>query len=58
MVIVLGGIFVAVGVAPRVLNGATVAGLVTAVLVIASGLFFVVQGIGTLVVRRRERSGQ
>jgi hypothetical protein len=33
------------------------AGLLTAVLVIACGLFFVVQGIGTLVVRRRERSG-
>jgi hypothetical protein len=57
VVIVMGGIFVAVGVAPLVLGGATVAGLLTAVLVIACGLSFVVQGIGTLVVRRRERSG-
>lgn len=57
VVIVMGGIFVAVAVAPIVFDGATAAGLVTAVLVIASGLFLVVQGIGTLVVRRRERSG-
>ncbi|PZF54078.1 hypothetical protein DEJ23_13705 [Curtobacterium sp. MCSS17_008] len=56
VVIVMGGIFLAVAVAWLVGDGFSVGSIVVAVLVAASAVCFVVQGIGTLVVRRRERA--
>lgn len=56
VVIVMGGIFLAVAVVQLVGSGLSIGSVLVAVLVAASAVFFVVQGIGTLVVRRRERS--
>lgn len=55
VVIVMGGIFLALAIAQLVARSPSVGAVVTAVLLTASAVFFVVQGIGTLVVRRRER---
>lgn len=56
VVIVMGAIFIAVAIAPVVFGEASVGRIVVMIVVVASGGFFIVQGIGTLVVRRRERS--
>ena len=56
VVIVMGGIFLAVAVVQLVARGFSVGSVAVAVLLAASAVYFVVQGIGTLVVRRRERS--
>jgi hypothetical protein len=61
VVIVMGAIFIGVAVAPLLLGDVSVARILiavaVAVVVVASGVVFIVQGIGTLRVRRRERSG-
>ncbi|MCS6573348.1 hypothetical protein NYS52_02300 [Curtobacterium flaccumfaciens pv. flaccumfaciens] len=57
VVIVMGAIFIAVAVAPLLFGGFSVGRIVTGVIVVASGVLCIVQGIGTLRVRRRERSG-
>lgn len=56
VVTVMGGIFLALAIAQLVARGPSAGAVVMAVLLTASAVFFVVQGIGTLVVRRRERS--
>jgi len=56
VVIVMGGIFLAVGVVQLVTRGLSAGSVAIAVLLAASAVFFVVQGVGTLVVRRREGS--
>ncbi|PYY60652.1 hypothetical protein DEJ17_05730 [Curtobacterium sp. MCSS17_011] len=57
VVIVMGAVFIGVSVAPLLLGDVSVARILIAVLVVASGVVFIVQGIGTLRMRRRERSG-
>ncbi|QCR42210.1 hypothetical protein C1N91_00350 [Curtobacterium sp. SGAir0471] len=56
VVIVIGGVFLAIGVAQLVARGPSGGAFSTAVVLAASAVYFVVQGIGTLVVRRRERA--
>jgi hypothetical protein len=56
VVIVMGAIFIGVSIAPLLLGDVSVARILIAVIVVASGVVFIVQGIGTLRVRRRERS--
>ncbi|WIB32080.1 hypothetical protein [Curtobacterium sp. MCSS17_005] len=57
VVIVMGAIFIGVSVAPLLVGDVSIARILIAVLVVASGVVFIMQGIGTLRVRRRERSG-
>jgi hypothetical protein len=57
VVIVMGAIFIGVAVAPLLFGGFSIGRIVTGVIVVASGVLCIVQGIGTLRVRRRERSG-
>ncbi|UWD78429.1 hypothetical protein [Curtobacterium flaccumfaciens] len=56
VVIVMGAVFIAVAVAPLLFGGVSIGRIVTGVIVVASGVVCIVQGIGTLRVRRRERS--
>ncbi|WIE75745.1 hypothetical protein [Curtobacterium sp. MCSS17_007] len=56
VVIVMGGVFLAVAVVQLVARGLSAGSVVVAVLLAASAVYFVAQGTGTLVVRRRERS--
>ncbi|QVG65269.1 hypothetical protein JG551_002671 [Curtobacterium flaccumfaciens pv. flaccumfaciens] len=56
VVIVMGAIFIGVAVAPLLFGGVSVGRIVTGVIVVASGVVCIVQGIGTLRVRRRERA--
>ncbi|MFL0388766.1 hypothetical protein [Curtobacterium sp. 179-B 9B NHS] len=56
VVIVMGGVFLTVAVVQLVARGLSAGAVAVAVLLAASAVFFVVQGIGTLVVRRREES--
>lgn len=56
VVIVMGGVFLTVAVVQLVARGLSAGAVAVAVLLAASAVFFVVQGIGTLVVRRREGS--
>jgi hypothetical protein len=60
VVIVMGGIFLALGIGRLVASGPSAGSLVTTVLLAASAVFLIVQGIGTLVVKRRSptSSGQ
>lgn len=58
VVIVMGAIFIAVAVVPAVVEGPSAVRLGISALGVASGVCFVVQGIGTIVVRRRERPRQ
>lgn len=53
VVIVMGGIFLGVGVWRLVAAGLSVGSVAVAVVLAAAAVFFVVQGVGTLVVRRR-----
>ncbi|WP_439692319.1 hypothetical protein ACRQ4B_15685 [Curtobacterium sp. SP.BCo] len=53
VLIVMGGIFIAVAVVPVTIEGPSVVRLVISILIVASGVTCIVQGIGTLVVRRR-----
>jgi hypothetical protein len=55
VVIVMGGVFLGIGVVELV-RGASTGGVLTALVLGACAAFFVVQGVGTLVVRRRERT--
>ncbi|MBF4613346.1 hypothetical protein [Curtobacterium sp. VKM Ac-1376] len=57
VVIVMGAIFIGVAVVPLLLGDVSVPRILISVLVAASGVVVIVQGIGTLRVRRRERSG-
>ncbi|MBT1674925.1 hypothetical protein [Curtobacterium aurantiacum] len=57
VVIVMGVIFIGVAVAPLLLGGVSAARILIAVIVVASGVLCIVQGIGTLRVRRREHGG-
>lgn len=54
VVIVMGGIFLALAVV-RATSTGSVIGFVVAAVLAASALFFIVQGTGTLVLRRRDR---
>lgn len=56
VVIVMGAVFIAVAVAPLLFGGVSIGRIVTGVIVVASGVVCIVQGIGTLRVHRRERS--
>ncbi|MDM7892340.1 hypothetical protein [Curtobacterium caseinilyticum] len=56
VVIVMGGIFLVLAVVQLVARGPSVVSVAVAVVIAASAVYFVVQGIGTLVVQRRERS--
>jgi hypothetical protein len=60
VVIVMGGIFLALGIGRLVASGPSAGSLVTTALLAASAVFLIVQGIGTLVVKRRSptSSGQ
>jgi hypothetical protein len=53
VVIVMGGIFIALAVGTLVLGSVSVIAVIRTVVLVGSGAYFVVQGIGTLVVRRR-----
>jgi hypothetical protein len=55
VVIVMGGVFVAIGVGRLVAAGPSAAAVIVTVLLVASGGVLVVQGIGTLAARRRDR---
>jgi hypothetical protein len=55
VLIVMGGVFVAIGVGRLVAAGPSAAAVVVTVLLVASGVVLVVQGIGTLAARRRDR---
>lgn len=56
VVIVMGGVFLALGIARLVAGGASADSVIVMVLLTASGAVLVVQGIGTLVARRRSPS--
>ncbi|WP_144714784.1 hypothetical protein [Curtobacterium pusillum] len=53
VVIVMGGIFLALGLLSLVLGDLSVHRVVVSTVLVACAAFFIVQGIGTLVVRRR-----
>lgn len=55
VVIVMGGIFIALAAVPLTLAGdpLSLSGIITPAILVICGAFFVVQGVGTLVVRRR-----
>lgn len=53
VVIVMGGIFIALAVVTLVIGSVSVVAVIRTVVLVGSGAYFVVQGIGTLVVRRR-----
>lgn len=55
VVIVMGGIFLALGIGRLVAAGPTAGAVVVTVLLAASAVFLIVQGVGTLVARRRDR---
>ncbi len=57
VVIVMGGIFIAVAVVPVMVEGASAVRLVISTLVVASGVSCIVQGVGTLVARRPSAAG-
>lgn len=56
VVIVMGAIFLVVAVAPLLFGGVSVGRVVVAVVVGLSGVVTIVQGAGTLVVRRRQQA--
>lgn len=53
VVIVMGGIFIAFAVGTLVVGSVSVVAVIRTVVLVGSGAYFVVQGVGTLVVRRR-----
>ena len=57
VVIVMGGVFLVLGVGRLVAAGPSAGAVIVTVLLAASGGFLIVQGIGTLVARRRDRQG-
>jgi hypothetical protein len=57
VVIVMGGVFLALGVGRLVAAGPSAGAMIFTVLLAASGVVLIVQGIGTLVARRRDRQG-
>lgn len=57
VVIVMAGVFLVLAVARFIAVGPSVGSVVVTVLLAASAVYFLVQGIGTLVVRRREHTG-
>ena len=56
LISVMGGIFLVLAVVQLVARGPSVVSVAVAVVIAASAVYFVAQGIGTLVVQRRERS--
>lgn len=56
VVIVMGGIFLALGIGRLVAAGPSAGAVIVTILLAASAVFLIVQGIGTLVVKRRSPS--